>query len=142
MNCCDLFSLQVLFNVSVLLSAGECILLHLNLIKEMNNFANRLFPTVSYAACTVPSYPSGQIGFCLCSRNPDTNFTQPLRRLDPALLDLKYYNPAVHAAAFVLPQFAQQVSVERVQASLNSKVKSVRPCFSGSRLKAQGEMSA
>lgn len=50
--------------------AGECQWLHLELIKEMRNFCKTLFPVVDYAYGTIPTYPSGQIGFMLCSKNP------------------------------------------------------------------------
>lgn len=50
--------------------AGECQWLHLELIKEMRNFCKTLFPVVEYAYGTIPTYPSGQIGFMLCSKNP------------------------------------------------------------------------
>lgn len=36
----------------------------------MRHFCKSLFPVVSYAYCTIPTYPSGQIGFMLCSKNP------------------------------------------------------------------------
>lgn len=49
---------------------GECQWLHLDLIKEMRHFCKSLFPVVDYAYCTIPTYPSGQIGFMLCSKNP------------------------------------------------------------------------
>ena len=49
---------------------GECLWLHLELIKEMQDFCEELYPVVDYAYCTIPTYPSGQIGFCLCSLNP------------------------------------------------------------------------
>lgn len=49
---------------------GECQWLHLELIKEMRTFCKTLFPVVDYAYCTIPTYPSGQIGFMLCSKNP------------------------------------------------------------------------
>ena len=67
---------------------------------------------VDYAYCTIPTYPSGQIGFCLCSLNPDTNFREPVRKLSDEEIDkleLRYYNSAIHSAAFVLPQFAKKV---------------------------------
>lgn len=53
-----------------LASPGECQWLHLDLIKEMRQFCKSLFPVVGYAYCTIPTYPSGQIGFMLCSKNP------------------------------------------------------------------------
>lgn len=49
---------------------GECQWLHLELIKEMRSFCETLFPAVEYAYSTIPTYPSGQIGFMLCSKNP------------------------------------------------------------------------
>ena len=49
---------------------GECQWLHLELIKEMRTFCKTLFPVVEYAYGTIPTYPSGQIGFMLCSKNP------------------------------------------------------------------------
>lgn len=36
----------------------------------MRQFCKSLFPVVGYAYCTIPTYPSGQIGFMLCSKNP------------------------------------------------------------------------
>ncbi len=50
--------------------SGECLWLHLDLIKEMQDFCKDLYPVVDYAYCTIPTYPSGQIGFVLCSTNP------------------------------------------------------------------------
>lgn len=52
------------------LPIGECQWLHLDLIKEMRHFCKSLFPVVDYAYCSIPTYPSGQIGFMLCSKNP------------------------------------------------------------------------
>ncbi len=49
---------------------GECQWLHLELIKEMQTFCKTLFPVVEYAYSTIPTYPSGQIGYMLCSKNP------------------------------------------------------------------------
>ena len=50
--------------------SGECLWLHLDLIKGMLNFCKGLFPVTDYAFTTIPTYPSGQIGFVLCSKNP------------------------------------------------------------------------
>lgn len=55
---------------SFLYSTGECQWLHLQLIKDMQTFCKSLFPVVDYAYCTIPTYPSGQIGFMCCSKNP------------------------------------------------------------------------
>lgn len=96
----------------IICSQGECLWLHLNLIKDMQDFCRELFPVVDYSYCGVPSYPSGQIGFTLCSLNPETNFRQPLRKYSEQELDdmeLRYYNAEIHSASFVLPQFAKKV---------------------------------
>ena len=53
--------------------SGECLWLHIELIRDMMLFCKELFPVVDYGYCTVPTYPSGQIGFILCSKNPVSN---------------------------------------------------------------------
>ncbi|XP_037674720.1 spermidine synthase isoform X2 [Choloepus didactylus] len=95
----------------ILCCQGECQWLHLDLIKEMRLFCKSLFPVVDYAYCTIPTYPSGQIGFMLCSKNPSTNFREPVQQLTQKQVEqmqLKYYNSDVHRAAFVLPEFARK----------------------------------
>uniref|UniRef100_A0A3Q1BKX8 Spermidine synthase n=1 Tax=Amphiprion ocellaris TaxID=80972 RepID=A0A3Q1BKX8_AMPOC len=95
--------------------AGECQWLHLELIKEMRTFCKTLFPVVDYAYSTIPTYPSGQIGFMLCSKNPETNFKDPVKALSKEEMEnmnLKYYNPEIHKASFVLPEFARKVLSE------------------------------
>ena len=87
---------------------------------------------VGYAYTCIPTYPSGQIGFMLCSKaGGSTDFLTPQRspplagaprllqssstRSDPplagagnaSLQPLRYYNAQVHRAAFVLPEFAR-----------------------------------
>ena len=56
--------------------AGECLWLHLDLIKGMLQFCRTLFPVTDYAYTTIPTYPSGQIGFVLCSKNPVSSFLE------------------------------------------------------------------
>lgn len=109
----------------------------------MQTFCKTLFPVVDYAYCTIPTYPSGQIGFMLCSKNAvsvnvylrqihsrytckitvkmfneelfgpqETNFREPVREMtreEVESLSLKYYNPEIHKAAFILPEFARKV---------------------------------
>ncbi|XP_041479721.1 spermidine synthase-like [Lytechinus variegatus] len=90
---------------------GESLWLHLDLIKSMQKFCRSLYPVVDYAFTTVPTYPSGQIGFTLCSTNPETNFREPVNKLSDEQIKkmgLRYYNSDVHKAAFVLPQFARE----------------------------------
>ncbi|KAM9299193.1 spermidine synthase [Gastrophryne carolinensis] len=95
----------------ILCCQGECQWLHLDLIKEMTQFCKTLFPVVEYGYCTIPTYPSGQIGFMLCSKTPDMNFREPARVLSQEQVDemhLRYYNADIHRAAFILPEFARK----------------------------------
>ncbi|XP_022096913.1 spermidine synthase-like [Acanthaster planci] len=95
----------------VVCTQGECLWLHLDLIKSMREFCRTLYPVIDYAYCTIPTYPSGQIGFTLCGVSPDTNFREPVRQWSKGQkkeLKLKYYNAAIHRAAFILPEFARQ----------------------------------
>eukprot|EP00118_Oscarella_pearsei_P026557 m.310088 g.310088 ORF g.310088 m.310088 type:complete len:290 (+) comp49483_c0_seq1:16-885(+) len=93
----------------LLCSQGECLWLHMPMIKEMMGFCRELFPVVSYCMTAVPTYPCGQIGFLLCSKNPETNFKVALKSLaeeDVKKMGLRYYNADMHKKSFVLPQFA------------------------------------
>ena len=86
----------------ILCTQGECQWLHLDLIGTVVDMCKELFPTVRYAFTTIPTYPSGQIGFIVASNDPEKNPSNPLGRL-PAGTSLRYYSPEVHKAAFVLP---------------------------------------
>jgi len=57
----------------------------------------------------MPTYPSGQIGFVLCSPKADYKLNTPVRALSSEVLGgLQYYSPDIHSASFVLPQFARK----------------------------------
>ncbi|XP_050123383.1 spermidine synthase 1-like isoform X2 [Malus sylvestris] len=73
--------------------------------------------SVRYAWTIVPAYPSGVIGFLLCStEGPLVDFRNPVNPIDPnnsygvAKEPLKFYNTEVHMAAFCLPSFAKKVN--------------------------------
>lgn len=93
----------------IICTQGECQWLHLDLIKSMTQFCRTLFPVVEYAFTTIPTYPSGQIGFMMCSTSTETNFKKPFHVFPESELGCKYYNPEVHEAAFVLPTFVKKV---------------------------------
>jgi spermidine synthase len=88
------------------LTIGECHFLHLDLIKKVHKNCKKLFKTVNYAYCSVPTYPSGCIGFFIMS-DSELNFKIPLRSFgeDFEKIKLRYYNSQVHTASFCLPQF-------------------------------------
>lgn len=114
---------QALKPDGILSCQGECLWLHLDLIKDMLTFCREMFPVADYGYTTIPTYPSGQIGFIVCSKNPKTVFGEPLRKLtqsDVVDLDLKYYNTDIHRASFMLPEFARKVLYGNITECANS----------------------
>ena len=98
----------------IVCTQGECQWLHLDLIHKVIGDAAALFPTVEYAFASVPTYPSGQIGFIM-GRKADSALGALLGggralsqgRAVPAAMQsaLRYYSQAIHRACFVLPKF-------------------------------------
>lgn len=82
---------------------GECLWLHLSFITEVRDRARNIFPVTEYAYTTIPTYPSGQIGFMVCSKEPGRNLREPVRQVS----DTRYYNQDIHRSAFILPEFAR-----------------------------------
>lgn len=88
---------------------AECLWLHLNLIEELRRTTLEVFETADYAFTTIPTYPSGQIGFLVCSTAPNRDLKIALRTIS----NTRYYNSNVHAAAFVLPEFGRALIEEQ-----------------------------
>lgn len=65
---------------------------------------------VEYAYTTIPTYPSGQIGFMVCSKDPNANVKVPLRSWSAEEEETlcRYYNSEIHKASFILPTFAKK----------------------------------
>ncbi|KAK4054746.1 saccharopine dehydrogenase (NADP+, L-glutamate-forming) [Microbotryomycetes sp. JL201] len=84
---------------------AECIWLHIGLIEKLVKMAKGLFPTVEYAYTSIPTYPSGTIGFIVCSLDENRNLRTPLRDVAPT----RYWSKQVHKQSFILPAFAQRV---------------------------------
>ena len=96
-------TLGVSIGSAIMCNQGECMWLHLDLIGEVLSHCKEVFPSVDYAFTTIPTYPSGQIGFLVCSTSPNHVLRQPVRAPEPSVAaSLRYYSPAVHAASFVL----------------------------------------
>ncbi|KAG8215664.1 S-adenosyl-L-methionine-dependent methyltransferase [Butyriboletus roseoflavus] len=87
---------------------AECLWLHLPLIAQLRDMTRDIFPTSQYAFTTIPTYPSGQIGFILCSKDRERKLSEPIRKVQ----NTRYYNEQVHRAAFVLPEFARAILEE------------------------------
>ncbi|KAG6811831.1 hypothetical protein H0H92_005628 [Tricholoma furcatifolium] len=82
---------------------AECLWLHLPPIVELRNMTRDLFPVAEYAFTTIPTYPSGQSGFAVCSKEAGRDLRTPLRKVPGT----RYYNSEVHKAAFILPEFGR-----------------------------------
>ncbi|PYH99680.1 spermidine synthase [Aspergillus ellipticus CBS 707.79] len=84
--------------------------LHLSLITDLKKSCKEVFPVAEYAYTTIPTYPSGQIGFMVCCKDATRNVKEPLRswtREEEERL-CRYYNQDIHRASFVLPNFARK----------------------------------
>ncbi|PIM97561.1 Spermidine synthase [Handroanthus impetiginosus] len=100
----------------VLCNMAESMWLHTHLIQDMISICREIFKgSVHYAWASVPTYPSGIIGFLLCStEGPPVDFVHPINpieKLEGALehrRQLKFYNSEIHRAAFALPSFVKR----------------------------------
>ena len=86
----------------------ECQWLHLDIIRPILETCGKSFPTVDWGYMTIPSYPSGQLGFMVCSTD-EHEVRKPRRAISDELqAQLKYYTPEMHSAGFMLPRFTMQ----------------------------------
>ncbi|XP_068659606.1 spermine synthase-like [Aristolochia californica] len=100
----------------VLCSQAESMWLHTHLIQDIISICRKTFKgSVHYAWTSVPTYPSGVIGFLICSMGePPVDFlnpVNPIEKLDGATQfkrELRFYNSEVHKAAFALPSFVKR----------------------------------
>ena len=92
----------------IVCTQGECIWLHLQLIRPLVNSISTFYSSVGYAYTTIPTYPSGQIGFILATKGRG-GCSEPARQPDEETAKgFKYYSSELHKAAFVLPAFAKR----------------------------------
>jgi len=87
---------------------AESIWLHLNLIKKIVTFSRDIFPTVAYAFASTPTYPSGTIGFLICSLDTNAKLKEPVDEKIVDQLDTRFYTAEIHRAAFALPAFVRK----------------------------------
>eukprot|EP00256_Glycine_max_P058431 XP_014626564.1 spermidine synthase 2 isoform X2 [Glycine max] len=99
----------------VVCTQAESIWLHMDIIEDIVANCRQIFKgSVNYAWTTVPTYPSGMIGFMLCStEGPPVDFKHPVNPIDEnesqkSVRPLKFYNSEIHTAAFCLPSFAKR----------------------------------
>ncbi|XP_050221754.1 spermine synthase isoform X1 [Mercurialis annua] len=100
----------------VLCNMAESMWLHTHLIQDMISICGEIFKgSVRYAWASVPTYPSGVIGFIVCStEGPPVDFLNPINPIeklegaDKYKRELRFYNSEIHTAAFALPTFLKR----------------------------------
>lgn len=97
-----------LANEGIAVTQCESLYFHQEVIKGVASFARKIYPKVGYYFTLVPTYPSGIIGFFLCSRKYDP-LTDVNEERAKALRGLKYYTTAIHRASFTLPRFGESL---------------------------------
>mmetsp|Transcript_26213 Transcript_26213/g.36938 ORF Transcript_26213/g.36938 Transcript_26213/m.36938 type:complete len:299 (-) Transcript_26213:31-927(-) len=92
----------------IVCTQGECMWLHVDLIRPLVNSISTIYTDVGYAYTTIPTYPSGQIGFILAAKGRGA-CSKPSRTPSADVQKaLRYYTPELHEASFVLPAFAKR----------------------------------
>jgi spermidine synthase len=86
----------------VICTQGECVWLHLDFIEGVIANVRSMFSSAKYGFTTIPTYPSGQIGFMLATVDGTLDLSVNSRPI-PEDMPLQYYSENVHKAAFVLP---------------------------------------
>ena len=102
---------NALTSEGVITTQAENIWLHLEIIAKLRSDCKEIFPVAEYAYTMIPTYPSGSIGFMVCSKKPKVNVKKPLRYewdVNFVKQNLKYYNLEIHEASFVLPTWAKE----------------------------------
>lgn len=84
---------------------AESMWVHLDLIRTLTQSTRELFPVADYAYTMIPTYPCGQIGFVVCSLDPNRDVRVPQRTVP----NCRYYSNEIHRASFALPAFAERV---------------------------------
>ncbi|CDH57020.1 spermidine synthase [Lichtheimia corymbifera JMRC:FSU:9682] len=95
----------------IFITQAEVMWLDMETIRKAVAFNRTIYPQVRYSYACVPSYPTGQIGFIVCSKDPTLDPSKPLRcwSEDEENKLCRYYSAAIHKASFILPQFAKRV---------------------------------
>lgn len=82
----------------------------MHIIQPLQKACRSIFPVVSYAWTTIPTYPSGQMGFMVCCKDANTNVKKPARSVSEEEEQrlFMYYSKEIHEAAFVMPNFVKK----------------------------------
>jgi spermidine synthase len=96
----------------IVCTQGECVWLLLDVIKPLVNSIKEKYSSVEFAYTCIPSYPSGQIGFILATKERGSCKTAARKPDEETQKTLQYYSADIHSASFVLPAFAQRAIFE------------------------------
>jgi spermidine synthase len=80
---------------------------HQDSVRKIYRNLRAVFPIVRMYLAHIPTYPSALWSFAFCSKGYD-----PIKDFEPsrvALAGLRYYNPALHQAAFALPNYVAEL---------------------------------
>jgi spermidine synthase len=92
----------------IVCTQGECMWLHLHLIRPLITAISKTYTSVEYAYTTIPSYPSGQIGFIIATKERGSCKKAARIPDEKTQEGLNYYTPELHSAAFALPAFCKR----------------------------------
>lgn len=92
----------------IVCTQGENVWLHLDIIKPLMDSIKQTYTTVEYAYTTIPTYPSGQIGFIIAGKNRGSCKKPTNVPTQEQQDEMKYYSSEIHEASFVLPAFAKR----------------------------------
>ncbi len=98
---------QALGPEGVMVAQSESPFLQPAVIQTVVRGMRTAFPVVRLYLAAVPTYPSGLWSFTLGSKGPLPGPLDPRRVVTPT----RYWTPAVHTAAFVLPRFVEDLLV-------------------------------
>ncbi|CAH1276447.1 unnamed protein product [Diabrotica balteata] len=87
-------------------------------VKKTLTNCRKHFNAVRYGFSTIPSYPDGQIGYLVASKDGSNDLRTPRFKFSQEQLDnlnLRFYNDEMHSAAFVLPNFVKRELRELVE---------------------------
>lgn len=97
---------EALASPGIVATQAESFWYHGDIISSLFEFIPKIYPKYGYYFTTIPTYPSGIIGFTFLSNEISPYSVTP----DPARIPkgLKYYSAEIHKASFVLPEFAKK----------------------------------
>lgn len=103
---------QLLTGDGVLVAQSESPFWTPGLISGIAKKLRAAFPNVHFYQATIPTYPSGYWSFVFASKKYHPVRNLRAKRYQELNLKLKYYNDALHSAAFNLPTFFRELSSE------------------------------